>query len=71
MTRLFNDPDEFVEDSVAGFVAASGRWVRPVTGGVVRSTRGAEPTVAVVVGAAAATTPPSPGSSVPGSRTAP
>ncbi|MDR6168167.1 dihydroxyacetone kinase [Microbacterium paludicola] len=50
MTRLFNDPDEFVEDSVAGFVAASARWVRPVTGGVVRSTRGAEPTVAVVVG---------------------
>lgn len=50
MTRLFNDPDEFVEDSVDGFVAASSRWVRPVTGGVVRSTRGAEPTVAVVIG---------------------
>lgn len=50
MTRLFNDPDEFAEDSVVGFVAASSRWVRPVTGGVVRSTRGAEPTVAVVTG---------------------
>ncbi len=50
MTRLFNDPDEFAEDSVVGFVAASGRWVRPVTGGVVRSTRGPEPTVAVVIG---------------------
>ncbi|MGW8483221.1 dihydroxyacetone kinase family protein [Microbacterium sp. NPDC055903] len=50
MTRLFNDPDDFAADSAAGFVAASGRWVRPVTGGVVRSTRGAEPTVAVVIG---------------------
>lgn len=50
MTRLFNDPDEFAEDSVVGFVAASSQWVRPVTGGVVRSTRGAEPTVAVVTG---------------------
>ncbi|MGF3057058.1 dihydroxyacetone kinase family protein [Microbacterium sp. YY-01] len=50
MTRLFNEPDEFAEDSVTGFVAASSRWVRPVSGGVVRSTRGAEPTVAVVIG---------------------
>lgn len=50
MTRLFNEPDDFATDSRVGFVAASGRWVRPVTGGVVRSTRGAEPTVAVVIG---------------------
>lgn len=50
MTRLFNDPDDFVTDSVAGFTAASARWVRPVSGGVVRSTRGPEPTVAVVIG---------------------
>ncbi|WP_194397412.1 dihydroxyacetone kinase family protein [Microbacterium atlanticum] len=50
MTRLFNDPDDFVDDSIAGFVAASGRWVRPVTGGVVGSTRAAVPTVAVVIG---------------------
>ncbi|MFK4788959.1 dihydroxyacetone kinase family protein [Microbacterium sp. ZW T5_56] len=50
MTRLFNDPDDFAADSAAGFVAASGRWVRGVTGGVVRSTRGAEPTVSVVIG---------------------
>ena len=51
MTRLFNDPDDFVDDAVRGFAAASARWARPVTGGVVRSTRGAEPTVAVVIGA--------------------
>lgn len=50
MTRLFNDPDDFAADSTAGFAAASARWVRPVTGGVVRSTRGAESTVAVVIG---------------------
>ncbi|WP_144792672.1 dihydroxyacetone kinase family protein [Microbacterium paludicola] len=50
MTRLFNDPDDFAEESAAGFAAASARWVRPVTGGVVRSTRGAEPTVSVVIG---------------------
>jgi len=50
MTRLFNDPDDFAADSVAGFVAASARWVRPTNGGVVRSTRGAEPTVSVVIG---------------------
>lgn len=50
MTRLFNDPDDFATESAAGFAAASAHWVRPVTGGVVRSTRGAEPTVAVVIG---------------------
>ncbi len=50
MTRLFNDPDEFADEMRQGFAAASARWVRPVTGGVVRSTRGQEPTVAVVIG---------------------
>ncbi|GGD61860.1 dihydroxyacetone kinase family protein [Microbacterium murale] len=50
MTRLFNDPDDFAAESAAGFAAASARWVRPVNGGVVRSTRGAEPTVSVVIG---------------------
>ncbi|MCS3842921.1 dihydroxyacetone kinase family protein [Microbacterium sp. AK031] len=50
MTRLFNDPDDFAAESAVGFAAASGHWVRPVTGGVVRSTRGAEPTVSVVIG---------------------
>ncbi len=50
MTRLFNDPDDFLDELVEGFAAASGRWVRAVHGGVVRSTRSPEPTVAVVIG---------------------
>ena len=50
MTRLFNDPTEFLDELVDGFVAASGRWVRAVPGGVVRSTRSPEPTVAIVIG---------------------
>jgi dihydroxyacetone kinase len=50
MTRLFNDPDDFLDELVEGFVAASGRWIRGVPGGVVRSTRSPEPTVALVVG---------------------
>src|SRR5690606_9890997 len=50
MTRLFNSPDDFADELVEGFVAANQRWVRPVTGGVVRSTRSAEPKVAVVIG---------------------
>jgi dihydroxyacetone kinase len=50
MTRLFNDPDDFLDELTEGFVAASGRWVRAVPGGVVRSTRSPEPTVAIVVG---------------------
>src|SRR5690242_3492849 len=50
MTRLFNEPDDFLDELTEGFVAASGRWVRAVPGGVVRSTRSPEPTVAIVVG---------------------
>jgi D-erythrulose 4-kinase len=50
MTRLFNDPNDFLDELVEGFVAASGRWVRAVPGGVVRSTRSPEPTVALVIG---------------------
>src|SRR6195952_3640981 len=48
MTRLFNDPDDFLDELVDGFVAASGRWIRGVSGGVVRSTKSPEPTVALV-----------------------
>lgn len=50
MTRLFNNPEDFADELVEGFVAANRRWVRPVTGGVVRSSRSAEPKVAVVIG---------------------
>ncbi|WP_448002491.1 dihydroxyacetone kinase family protein [Agromyces bauzanensis] len=50
MTRLFNDPAEFADEMIGGFAAASSRWVRAIPGGVVRSTRSAEPTVAIVIG---------------------
>lgn len=50
MTRLFNAPDDFAREMVEGFAAASGRWVRAVPGGVVRSTAAPDPTVALVVG---------------------
>jgi dihydroxyacetone kinase len=50
MTRLFNEPSAFADEMIEGFVAASGRWVAAAPGGVVRSTRSEEPTVALVVG---------------------
>lgn len=50
MTRLWNDPTAFADEMVSGFVRANGRWVRAVYGGVSRSTRSAEPEVAVVIG---------------------
>lgn len=50
MTRLFNDPSQFAEEMIEGFAAASSRWVRAAPGGVIRSTRAAEPTVTVVIG---------------------
>lgn len=50
MTHLFNDPAAFADEALEGFAAAHRRWVRPVTGGVVRA--GATPAgqVAVVIG---------------------
>lgn len=50
MTRLFNDPTDFADEMIDGFVAANGRQVRRVTGGVVRSTRTPEGSVALVIG---------------------
>jgi dihydroxyacetone kinase len=50
MTRLFNEPSAFADELIEGFVAANRNWVLPVPGGVVRSTRSTEPTVAVVTG---------------------
>lgn len=50
MTRLWNDPAAFADDAANGFVRANGRWVRAVYGGVSRSTRSAQPEVAVVIG---------------------
>jgi dihydroxyacetone kinase len=50
MTRLWNEPADFVDEMIDGFVAANGRHVRRVTGGVVRSTATPAGEVAVVVG---------------------
>jgi len=50
MTRVFNDPAEFAEDSLDGYVRLYPQYVRRVVGGVVRARRSAEPKVAVVVG---------------------
>lgn len=50
MTRLWNDPADFADEMIDGFVAANGRSVRRVTGGVVRSTTSPAGQVAVVVG---------------------
>ena len=50
MTRLFNDPAEFADEMLDGFVAAHADLVRRVPGGVVRTTAGTDGKVAVVVG---------------------
>ena len=50
MTRLFNDPADFADEMVDGFVAANHARVRKVHGGVARSTTSPEGTVALVVG---------------------
>lgn len=50
MTRLFNDPADFADEMIEGFVAANASQVRRVTGGVVRSTQSMPDTVAVVTG---------------------
>jgi dihydroxyacetone kinase len=51
MTTIHDDPDEFAEDQLAGWLALYADRVRGVHGGVVTlPTEGAEPQVAVVVG---------------------
>ncbi len=50
MTRLWNEPADFADEMIEGFVAANGRYVRRVTGGVVRSTVVPAGQVAVVIG---------------------
>ncbi|MFJ3379495.1 dihydroxyacetone kinase family protein [Curtobacterium sp. NPDC090217] len=50
MTRLFNNPADFADEMVDGFVAANLRWVRKVHGGVARSTASPDGTVALVIG---------------------
>ncbi|MEO5535840.1 MAG: dihydroxyacetone kinase family protein [Pseudolysinimonas sp.] len=50
MTRLWNDPADFVAEMIDGFVAANGSQVRRVGGGVIRSTEVPDGQVAVVIG---------------------
>lgn len=50
MTRIANDPAEFVPQALAGFVAAHGDLVRAVDGGVVRAAPAPRGSVALVVG---------------------
>jgi len=50
MTTIYNDPAEFTDEAVAGFVDLYSDRVRRVTGGVVRAKRPAQPKVAVLVG---------------------
>lgn len=50
MTKIWNDPAEFTEDALDGFSLLHRRYVRQVTGGVVRRTPGADGKVVVLVG---------------------
>ncbi|MDI9589133.1 MAG: dihydroxyacetone kinase subunit DhaL [Acidobacteriota bacterium] len=50
MTVLVNDPEDFPAESLAGFADAFQAWVKPVYGGVVRSTKVEEGKVALIVG---------------------
>jgi dihydroxyacetone kinase len=50
MTYLFNDPVDFADELIEGFVAANSQWVRQVPGGVVRSSATTAGQVAVVIG---------------------
>ncbi|MBY5924702.1 MULTISPECIES: dihydroxyacetone kinase family protein [unclassified Halomonas] len=50
MTRLYNDPSDFSEQARLGLVAAHAEILMAVPGGVVRSTRSAPGSVAVVIG---------------------
>ena len=50
MTRLTNDPADFPAEALKGFIAANKRYVKPVYGGVARSTLTPAGKVAVVYG---------------------
>ena len=50
MTRLTNDPADFPAEALKGFIAANKRYVKPVYGGVARSTFTPAGKVAVVYG---------------------
>ncbi len=50
MTTIFDDPAEFATTALSGFAALYSRYVRPVKGGVLRSTEVTKGKVSVVVG---------------------
>ena len=50
MSYLYNDPADFADELIEGFVAANHPWVRRVTGGVVRIGKSPQGQVAVVIG---------------------
>ena len=50
MTRLYNDPSQFADEAIDGFVAAHREWVGRVAGGVVRAVGSPAGQVAVVIG---------------------
>ena len=50
MTRLYNDPGQFADEAIDGFVAAHRESVGQVAGGVVRAVGSAAGQVAVVIG---------------------
>ncbi|MDF2442917.1 MAG: D-erythrulose 4-kinase [Subtercola sp.] len=50
MTKVFNNPTRFVDDSLKGFLRLYPQLVEPVYGGVVRSTESPAGKVAVVIG---------------------
>lgn len=50
MTRVFDNPAEFMDDMLEGFCALHSNYVAPVPGGVVRARESAAGKVAVIVG---------------------
>ncbi|QDG87369.1 dihydroxyacetone kinase subunit DhaL [Pseudarthrobacter sp. NIBRBAC000502770] len=50
MTKIFDDPAQFADDALDGFVAANRQYVARVDGGVVRSTESPASQVALVIG---------------------
>ncbi|WP_040161411.1 dihydroxyacetone kinase family protein [Nigerium massiliense] len=50
MARLTNDPADYAEEALEGFALANKRYVKPVYGGVVRSTKTEQGKVALIVG---------------------
>ena len=50
MTQIFDDPADFADEALDGFVAANRQYVSRVDGGVVRSTASPQGQVALVVG---------------------